>query len=309
MGQLQIFLFGKFDVRCVGQELKDLKASKAQELLAYLLLHPTNVCHRETLATILWEDLSSTQSKKYFRRTLWQLQSALSAWSPSTKLPTLIIDGDWLQFNPQTSTWVDTIYLEQAYRRTRDVPGQHLDAEAVKELKKAVKLYRGELLSGWYQEWCLFERERLQQIYLDILDKLMLYFEANGSFAAGIAYGMQILRHDKAREHTHRRLMRLFCESGNRTEALRQYEQCAAILEKELGVRPAISTELLYQQIQKVPQSVALAVAPSRKDMASQTHSLLQKMHDELRQIQGHLTKIQHQVQHQIEAVESVLRK
>jgi hypothetical protein len=31
-------------------------------------------------------------------------------------------------------------------------------------LKDAVNLYCGDLLEGWYQDWCLFERERLQSI-------------------------------------------------------------------------------------------------------------------------------------------------
>ena len=35
-------------------------------------------------------------------------------------------------------------------------------------------VYRGDLLEGCYQDWCLFERERLQNAYLAMLDKLMV---------------------------------------------------------------------------------------------------------------------------------------
>ena len=34
-------------------------------------------------------------------------------------------------------------------------------------------LYRGDLLTGWYQDWCLIERERYQCMFVSLLDKLM----------------------------------------------------------------------------------------------------------------------------------------
>lgn len=86
-------------------------------------------------------------------------------------------------------------------------------------------------------------------MYLVMLDKLMEFCEAQQQYETGLAYGSRILRHDPARERTHRRLMRLHCMSGDRTSALRQYQHCVVALEEELGVRPARPTEALYEQI------------------------------------------------------------
>ncbi len=61
-------------------------------------------------------------------------------------------------------------------------------------------LYRGDLLEGWYQEWCLFERERLQNAYMLMLDKLMGYCEAHSEYEQGLVYGDLILRLDHASE-------------------------------------------------------------------------------------------------------------
>jgi len=44
-------------------------------------------------------------------------------------------------------------------------------------LQEAVRLSYADLLEGWYQDWCLYERERLQNIYLLILDKLMVRWD------------------------------------------------------------------------------------------------------------------------------------
>jgi DNA-binding SARP family transcriptional activator len=131
----------------------------------------------------------------------------------------------------------------------RDVLGQDLSSDQVQLLHEAVELYSGELLTGWYQDWCLLERERLQAMYLAMLDKLMIYCMVHHQYESGVEYGIRILRIDYAREKTHQRLMRLFYLSGDRTSALRQFERCAEILMRELKVKPTKSTILLYEQI------------------------------------------------------------
>src|SRR6185369_1679789 len=95
----------------------------------------------------------------------------------------------------------------------------------------------------------LYERELLQNKYLMILDKLLGYCLTHQEFDAGQRYGALILRYDRAREHTHRRLMRLHHLAGDRTAALRQYERCALALREELGVKPDQRTVALYEDI------------------------------------------------------------
>jgi DNA-binding SARP family transcriptional activator len=125
-------------------------------------------------------------------------------------------------------------------------------------IQQAVELYRGDLLEGWYMEWCLLERERLQSMYLQLLDKLASYYEASGEYESGLLCGARALRCDRAREHTHHMLMRLHYLAGDRTGALRQFDRCMAALREGLGVSPSERTLELYRQIQaeelKVPQ-------------------------------------------------------
>ena len=114
---------------------------------------------------------------------------------------------------------------------------------------QATQLNRGEFLEGFYAEWCLFERERFRLKQLTLLDSLMHYFESSGKLEAACECGFDILQIDPARECTHRRLMRNYYLKGDRTTALRQYQQCADILDTELQVEPGIKTQMLYQQI------------------------------------------------------------
>jgi DNA-binding SARP family transcriptional activator len=82
-----------------------------------------------------------------------------------------------------------------------------------------------------------------------MLDKLMAYYESRQEYDAGRACGMRILRLDGAREHAHRRLMRMHYLAGDRTGALRQYQQCATALYEELEVSPSSRTVRLHEKI------------------------------------------------------------
>jgi DNA-binding SARP family transcriptional activator len=116
-----------------------------------------------------------------------------------------------------------------------------------------VQLYRGDLLEGSYQEWCLQERGRLQTCYLAMLTKLTRYCHERGEYPRGIEYGQRILRLDPAHERSHQQLMTLYFQSGDRTAALRQYERCKAALHDELGVEPSRQTRELYQRMRSDP--------------------------------------------------------
>jgi DNA-binding SARP family transcriptional activator len=260
---LTVRLFGKFCVHFDRQELVDLAPGKAQELLCYLLLHRDRPHNRETLAGILWGDSSTAQSKKYLRQVLWQLQSALDQLPNLTRDDVLLLDADWIQIAPDAQVWIDVAQLEASYEAAKGVRGEELDESTAEGLRRAVALYHDDLLVGWYQDWCWFDRERYQHMLLAILDKLVDYCKARGHYELGVDYGMRSLRFDRARERTHQRLMLLHQLSGNRSAALRQFEQCVQTLDEELGVAPSAETRALYREIRDaLPDRVPLQLLP-----------------------------------------------
>jgi DNA-binding SARP family transcriptional activator len=246
---LYVSLFGRFNVTYCKTVLPGFELNKVQELFAYLLLNHDRPQHRETLANLLWSDVPTSQSRRYLSKALWQLQTTLNTPLPSLADHLLTIEPDWIQLNSDDRLQCDVALFEKAFVLSQDIPGSQLDKAVAQALVEAVDLHSGELLEGWYQEWCLYERERFLHIFLMILDKLMDYFEAQDKFETSLLYGDRILRFDRAREHTHRRLIRLYYLSGDRTGALRQYQLCAHILEQELGVKPTRKTIELYRQI------------------------------------------------------------
>ena len=170
MSTLRIYLFGKFCVRRNEQVLGGFDARKVQELFCYLLLHRDHSLPRETLASLLWPDTTTVQSKKNLRQTLWQLQCALGSHNERVNDRILLVEPEWVQLNSQADLWLDVAEFEQAYTLVQKTPGQELNDSQAQLLQETVQLYQGPLLEGWYQDWCLLERERLQSMYLAMLD-------------------------------------------------------------------------------------------------------------------------------------------
>jgi DNA-binding SARP family transcriptional activator len=250
MAFLQVFMFRDFEIYFDGQQSKDIEGRKPKELLAFLLLNQERPHRRETLATLLWEE-SGEKAQRNMRQALWQLQRELEKHAAPDDLPLLLVDAEWLQINPAAATWCDVLAFRLAYERVRGLEGNEITQIQADDLRTAIHLYRGGLLEGWYLDWCLVDREHLQNILLLMLDKLIDYCEMHQLYEEGINHGMRSLKVDNARERTHRRLMRHFAHIGDRSAALRQYHQCTLALEQEFGLSPSALTTQLYERIRK----------------------------------------------------------
>lgn len=305
MQGLRIHLLGKFSVQYNDQIVSGLEGAKVQELFCYLLLHRDRPHPRETLSGLLWGESTTAQSKKYLRQSLWQLQAAFDPLG-SQAGNVLVVTPGWIQINPATQFWLDVAIFEQIFALVQGIPGRELNDELAQSVVSGVQLYRGNVLEGSYQDWCLYERERLQQLYLIMLDKLMGYCEAQHRYEAGLDYGTRILAYDRARERTHQQLMRLHYLAGDRAAALRQYERCTAILREELAVEPARDTVALYEQIRKdhldpasqEPAALAGAASPPATDLLGL-----------LIQFNRTLTELQLRLQQDIQVIQSTLRQ
>lgn len=306
MTTMKFFLFGKFHIEADAHLIQKVEPRKAEELLVYLLLHRDQSQSREHLADILWREIAPEQSKSYLRKALWQLQSILE---PHCGQGLLLVDGEWIQINPHLEIWLDIEVFEACFRKSKDILGRNLIEKQAQTIRRVVRMFQGELLDGWYQDWCLYERERLQHQYLVMLDKLMDHCEARQRYEEGISYGEIILRYDRAREHTHRRLMRLHYLSGNRTAALRQYRKCMEILREELDVEPAQRTLQLFEliRIDKVESTQSSQVSAGNKITQMRENSLA-TVFSHLSAFQKSLTKMQTQISHDIQIIEKALK-
>ena len=122
------------------------------------------------------------------------------------------------------------------------------DAEAYEQ---ALALYEGDLLTeDLYEDWTTTRRESLRALHYELLLKLAQLYERKQQYQQSIARLKELLDCDPANEEVHRALMRLYALTGHRHQALRQYQQCAATMRRELAAEPDRETIELHRQIE-----------------------------------------------------------
>jgi DNA-binding SARP family transcriptional activator len=246
MPMLSARLLGSIDVNAAATDGELPTAQKARELLCYLLLHHGRPIRRELLLSHLWTDADPGRCRKSLRQAIWQLQTALG---DRTSAAVLEVAPQTVMIRDTADLWLDVAEFQSTAENLRGIPAQQLGPAEAELADQNIRLYSGDLLKDFAFDWCLVEREWYKSTFLMILDKLMSYCETNCHYDCGVEYGELILRHDRAREYTHRRLMRLHHLRGDRTSALRQYVRCSEALSEELELRPEAATLRLREQI------------------------------------------------------------
>lgn len=231
---LQIRLLGEFCLLYGDQPVTAVNTPRLQSLLAYLVLHRDAPQSRNRLAFQFWPDSTESQARTNLRKLYYQLHQAL----PSADR-FLRADTHSLQWLPDAPFTLDVAELEDAV--SQDATSQ--------SLHKAIALYRGDLLPSCYEDWILPERERLQQTFMDGIERLVALLEDERNYRAAIGYAQRLLQHDPLHEAAHRHLMRLHALSGDRAAALRTYHACVTILKRELGVEPSRATREVYERL------------------------------------------------------------
>lgn len=303
---IHVALFGRFGLSHDGKELSVCNSAKAEELFCFLLLHRDRPHAREKLATILWgEHCTTATARKYLRNSLWRLQTMLDDQQEQTFCEVLEVEPDWIHFKSSPRLSTDVIPFEKAYAAAKGKSGYALTPLEAQNIESAIQQYKGYLLENRYEDWCVFERERLHQMHLVMLDKLMTYCDAHGRFEEGLSYGQRILHYDRAREHSHRHMMLLHMRSGDRTGALRQYAECVTALKEEFDVEPSERTQALYKRIRAARRMGRTKVPASAEIPREAMSKVLSELHD----LRESLSDMQRQIRHVAHAAELALQR
>ncbi len=254
MSSLRLTLLGGVQARLDSGAAILLPTRKAQALLAYLALPPGRAHPRDKLAALLWGETGDEQARGSLRQALAALRRALPAG-------VLVSKGETVALDP-AAVEVDAGAFEAK-----------VAAGTAEALDAAAALYGGDLLAGLavkeagFEEWLVGERERLRELALEGLAKLLAHQRRAGATDAAIQTGLKLLGLDPSQEPVHRALMRLYAQAGRRGAALRQYQACVGVLQRELGVEPEAETKVLYQEILRYRAAVQ-APAPVSESCA-----------------------------------------
>jgi LuxR family maltose regulon positive regulatory protein len=226
-----------------------LETRKATALLAYLSLAPQG-SSREFLATMFWPDYDQS-------RALANLRRALSSLMADLPEGTLEADREIIRWRDSGKRWLDVEEFQQAVKKIHAHCSGELCEDCLKTLEQAVNLYRGEFLeslnlkdSTEFDEWQTSQRQEHQRVLGDIYKLLAENHGRRGRFDLAVGYARCWVGLDKLHEPAQRCLLRLLLETGQKSEARREYEGFCRLLNEQIGQAPDEDTKALYRQIE-----------------------------------------------------------
>lgn len=239
MTAIRGFLFQNLRITTIpDSHFLDLGSPTTRSLIAYLLLNRSRPTDRRRLAFVFWPRANESAARRNLRQYIHHIRTALDPLNADGTL--LQVDGSSIQFNPLKEISLD-VEIFQEYARS---------GASKTELEQALDLYTGDLLEDVYDDWCIDERERLHQIWLDVLDRYSLAQQQAGRLSDALSTTQKWINAEPFDENAIRRLMQICALSGDRARAIQTYQAFAELLDKELEAEPLPETQSLLQAIQ-----------------------------------------------------------
>ncbi|MBX3702330.1 MAG: AAA family ATPase [Steroidobacteraceae bacterium] len=247
MALLQIQLLGGCEFRDRRGRPLPLTSRKCRALLAFLALQQGVPQTREKLATLLWEEADGDSARASLRQALSAIRRALPAGARE------VLRADTLQVA------LDVGAIEVDLLALRALLAESTPAA----LRAAMPLATGELLEGFaarsasFDDWLGTERRVLRRELSQAMQLQARFCREAGDAAGEIDALNRLLALEPLNEPAHRELMEACARAGRYTDALRQYQQCRAVLRRELDLAPEPATEALYRELMKKRRAAA----------------------------------------------------
>jgi DNA-binding SARP family transcriptional activator len=194
----------------------------SKKLLAFVALG-TGTVDRRHAAGSLWPLGNDERAAGNLRSALWRLKGAGID----------LVESQRCTLTLRAGTLVDVGVLCEWAARLVDGSASQEDLTAVRWCTDGM-----DLLPGWYDDWVIFERERIRQRLLHALEALSRRLVAEERCADAIEAAISAVSADPLRESANRVLIEAHLAEGNVVEARRVYERYRDTVRGELGVEP-----------------------------------------------------------------------
>jgi len=190
---------------------------------------------RERLADLLWGDSDSERSRNSLRQTLSVLRHELSSLGAN------ILHSD------RETVGLGAGSIDSDAETFETAP----TARSGSQLEHALSVYSGPFLDGFFagsnvfEDWAAAEREKFLNLAIGSLEKLARLVDVD----KGLAVARRLVAMEPTREASYRLEMELLAVTGQRDRAIRTFEACRAMLQKEFGVDVSPETKKLWQSL------------------------------------------------------------
>ena len=223
---------------------------RSRDIFCHIATSRHRRVEKDILIDTFWGDDEPATVEKNFHPTISHIRKALNS-RQSFKQNFLVFRDGAYQLSSELSYSIDTEEFENAVAEAEKAKREKNSAKFREQLEIANSLYRGEFMSGVYDDWAEERRHYYSEQHSRVLNALAKLAFAERSWSNALKFANEILHKNPFREDAHRLIMKVYAAQGKRSSVIEQFEILEKTLKQELGIAPASETRKVFQELLK----------------------------------------------------------
>lgn len=221
-----------------------LPGTRHQRVLATLLLTPDAVVPMARLIESTWDDEPPATATKQVQNCVSALRDRLG----DTEQRLIVTDGPGYRL-VVTDEQLDLLRFAKHVAEARRQADKGALRDGVREIRTALKLWRGPVLDGLGAGVLAGRAARLDEQRLDAFESCVDWQLALGQHREVIDELAEVVAENPLRERPHAQLMLALDRAGRQADALKVFQQLRVGLAEELGIDPGADVRELHEHI------------------------------------------------------------
>ncbi len=245
---LRLFTFGGIRVYCGTERIdREWRRVKARHFLAYLMQFGDRSLSDESLVDVFWPG-PLKKGRISLRGALSYLRKKLVPEDAVEEINYFLKPHGQVKLNTSLPIWYDLLEFDRALSQFRKLRESTRQEAAVSLAQQLVNLYAGPFLEDCYMDWAVEVRERTDLAAVEAFTFLQECSLNSGRYGEAIEYGDRATALDPSCEAAYEGLMRAYLGESRPSDALRVFQRCESILEREFELEPSESLLELREQ-------------------------------------------------------------
>jgi DNA-binding SARP family transcriptional activator len=238
----------------------NFRSVKVRGLLAYLSVETKKSLTRECLADLFWPDYPELKARSNLRNAVWNLRRELGEFQPGIHY--IVSEKSKILFNPKAEFWLDFNIFNDLIDNVSNNSEPSINVEVVRRMEQALDLYRGSFIedvfidSPGFETWIDNNHLQIHQKRIQALRYISKAYYRADELLKSLSWVKNWIELDPWAGEPCRLSMRILTKLGRRNEAISQFRKYQNRLLEDLGVKPQLETNILFEEIQNDSESL-----------------------------------------------------
>jgi LuxR family transcriptional regulator, maltose regulon positive regulatory protein len=216
---------------------------KRKLILAYLMLEPGMEMTKDQVVDTFYPETPIDSVENIFYQSVSRLRKILTL-EGGTSL--IVYKDKSLKLNEDYIYYTDVGEFEELCRKAESSNNAIEKAELY---KKALDLYKGSFMEGYYDDWVDEKRQMINNLFFNAGETLLEILEKQDNISEVVNYSRKIIDADNTNETAYESIIKALMKSGNAKGAEDTFKEMKRNFKKELGEEP---DDRLIQRIQQI---------------------------------------------------------